>query len=183
MNEIEVKLQIDDADAMRGQLGASGAVASTPRSFEDNQLYDDADGTLKSSDRLLRLRTVGSRHLLTFKGKSEDSDDSRYKIRTEHETHIEDADNMAQVLEGLGYRPAYRYQKFRQIYEIGGVHAALDETPMGAYLELEGEPADIDAVAQRLGFGVDDYITDTYYALHQQHAGEDDPGDLVFESS
>jgi adenylate cyclase, class 2 len=41
----------------------------------------------------------------------------------------------------------------------------LDETPIGTYLELEGDPDWIEAMARELGFGEKDYITASYGQL------------------
>ena len=102
MKEIEVKLAIDDADEARRRLGAAGAVARAARSFEDNRLYDDAARSLKDSGRLLRLRSVGGRTVLTFKAKPAAGDDPRYKVRDEYETEVADAAAMDRLLRALG---------------------------------------------------------------------------------
>jgi adenylate cyclase class 2 len=181
LKEIEVKLAIDDADEARRRLGAAGAVARAARSFEDNRLYDDPSRSLKEAGRLLRLRSVGGRTVLTFKAKPAAADDDpRYKIRDEFETEISDAVAMDQVLRELGYAPAYRYQKYRQPYHLGAVEVLLDETPIGNFFELEGPPDAIDAAARALGFSQADYDTRTYRELHQAHSGREEPGDMVF---
>jgi adenylate cyclase, class 2 len=181
LKEIEVKLAIDDADEARRRLGEAGAVALAARSFEDNRLYDDAARSLKASGRLLRIRTVGGRTVLTFKARPEEpAGDPRYKIRDEHETEIADAAALDLVLRALGYEPAWRYQKYRQPYRLGGVEVLLDETPVGNFLELEGPPEAIDAAARALGFGPADYDTRTYRELHQARTGREEPGDMVF---
>jgi len=181
MKEIEIKLAIDDADEARRRLGEAGAVALAARSFEDNRLYDDAARSLKSSGRLLRIRAVGGRTVLTFKAKPDGSaGDARYKIRDENETEIADAAEMDRVLRALGFEPAYRYQKYRQPYRLGGVEVLLDETPVGNFLELEGPPEAIDAAARTLGFAPADYDTRTYRELHQARTGREEPGDMVF---
>ncbi|MBP1612115.1 MAG: adenylate cyclase [Acidobacteria bacterium] len=193
MKEIEIKLAIDDADEARRRLGEAGAVALAARSFEDNRLYDDAARSLKSSGRLLRIRAVGGRNVLTFKAKPDGpAGDARYKIRDEYETEIADAAELDRVLRALGFEPAYRYQKYRQPYRLGGVEVLLDETrlggvevlldetPVGNFLELEGPPEAIDAAARTLGFAPADYDTRTYRELHQARTGREEPGDMVF---
>ncbi|UCF67243.1 MAG: class IV adenylate cyclase [Acidobacteriota bacterium] len=181
MREIEVKIRIENADEARRELGKAGAVAMTPRYFEDNRVYDDVSESLKSRERLLRLRTVGEHHVLTFKTPPvEEGEPARYKVRLEHETRIGDPAVIDSILTALGYRTTYRYQKFRQRYRMDDVIVELDETPIGVFIELEGPPAAIDAAASRLGFGSADYITKTYRTLHVETAGSDPPGDMVF---
>ena len=49
---------------------------------------------------------------------------------------------------------------------IRNLKIELDETPIGAFLELEGSPSSIDRVARLLGYTHSDYITQTYGALY-----------------
>ncbi|RMG47597.1 MAG: CYTH domain-containing protein [Acidobacteria bacterium] len=182
MREIEVKVEVRDADAARARLGAAGAVARTPRYFEDNRVYDDESRSLERSGRLLRLRSIGNRHILTLKETPDPEEGAeRYKVRLEHETTVGDPHEADRILRSLGFLVAYRYQKYRQSYRLGEVTVELDETPLGVFLELEGQPVDIDAAAERLGFGPSDYITKTYRMLHRERSRSETPGDLVFE--
>lgn len=72
--EIEVKLRVADAAAMRRRLRGMGARA-VRRVHEMNTLFDTPQGTLRKRGRLLRLREertqIGkrqTRYVLTFKG-------------------------------------------------------------------------------------------------------------------
>jgi adenylate cyclase, class 2 len=144
-------------------------------------IYDDLKRTFADTGKLLRLRTTRGMHLLTFKHPLERSPEgTRYKIRQEHQTVVVDREETEKLLEGLGFERVYRYQKFRQHYQLGEALIVIDEVPFGAYLELEGLPAVIDQAARGLGYTPDDYITDTYYELHCKKVGQDPPGDLVF---
>lgn len=182
MNEIEVKLVVEgDPEDMRGKLRTLGATESAPRLFEDNRLYDTPGRDLGRSHRILRLRSVGARHVVTFKAPlNETPDDSRYKIRIEHETTVGDPEVVARIFDGLGYAPAWRYQKFRHSFRLGGLHIELDETPIGTFLELEGPQDEIDGAAASLGFGPADYVTKTYRDLATEHGGGGEPADLLF---
>jgi len=60
---------------------------------------------------------------------------------------------------------------------VDGVGVMVDETPIGNFLEIEGDPAGIDAVAARLGFARSDYITDSYHRLFLLSGRS---GDMVF---
>ncbi len=53
----------------------------------------------------------------------------------------------------------------------------LDETPIGIFLEIEGDAAGIHAAATALGFGPEDYLTDSYAALFRASGGT---GDMLF---
>jgi adenylate cyclase class 2 len=178
--EIEIKLRYDSANRARGELLRLGARVTRERHFEDNILYDREHEPLASSGKLLRLRRVGDRALLTYKAPT--ADDSRYKVRLEHESAVDDPEAVARVLEGLGFRPGYRYQKHRTVFELEGLQLCLDETPIGCFVELEGAPEAIDRSAALLGFGVDDYIRQSYRELHALTEGRrgQQPGDMVF---
>ncbi|GAB4224450.1 MAG: class IV adenylate cyclase [Acidobacteriota bacterium] len=186
MREIEIKIAVDDPAEARRRLGGAGLVALSPRIFEDNRVYDDADGSLAAAHRLLRLRSAGGRHTLTFKrpesGPGSGSDSGRYKVRIEHEVEVSDPDEMHAILASLGYRVAYRYQKYRQTYALGRVEIDLDETPIGTFMELEGPPEEIDRLAAALGYGPEDYITRTYRDLFVEHRAGSTAGDMVFDA-
>ena len=181
MREIEIKIAIDSPNWAREKLGRLGAVARFPRSLEDNCIYDDEEGSLTRSGQLLRLRSSRGEHLLTFKHPTEEGTDGRrYKVRQEHQTVVSDPEETRSLLEGLGYRMVYRYQKYRQHYRLDDVVVVIDEIPFGTFLELEGTPPGIDRAAEALGFGPESYIRETYYELHCKQTGREPPGDLVF---
>jgi predicted adenylyl cyclase CyaB len=104
---------------------------------------------------------------LTYKGA--DRGGGRIKQREEYETELEDARAMEDILRSVGFIERFRYEKYRAVYTIGLVEASLDETPMGFYLELEGSPQDIETVALKMGFRMEDGITATYPRLYQEH--------------
>jgi adenylate cyclase class IV len=97
-------------------------------------------------------------------------DGGRYKVRDEREVRLDDAGAGAHLLEAFGLGPRFRYEKYRTTYCIegrgGALVAELDETPIGTFLELEGNQAAIDRAARGLGFGPADYIVETYVALY-----------------
>jgi adenylate cyclase class 2 len=177
--EIEIKLRFDSADAARARLRTLGPRLLQERIFEDNVLFDRRHDPLTPEGKLLRLRRVGSRSLLTYKAPAGESD--RHRVRQEEETHVSDHEGMRRILTALGFSPWYRYQKHRTVFEIDGLHLCLDETPLGCFLELEGSPEAIDRTAARLGFDADDYVRESYRELHEQAARKlgEEPGDLL----
>jgi adenylate cyclase, class 2 len=120
------------------------------------------------------------RALLTFKGPPESdlagsaATSGAYKIREEHESPVEDPVEMAKVFAAMGLLPWFRYEKYRSTYGLPGIAGAkveLDETPIGDFLEIEGQQAAIDRAATRLGFRRSDYITKSYGALFMERQG------------
>ncbi len=179
--ETEIKLPFASPAEAEARIAALGATPRRGREFEENTLYDLPGDALRVSGRLLRLRRVGGRAVLTFKGPV--PGEHRHKVRLEHETEVARPDEAASILGGLGFAPRYRYQKYRTTYSLGELEIALDETPIGCFVELEGAPDEIDRVAARLGFAPAQYILTTYRQLQEQLAADRgaEPGDLVFE--
>ena len=179
--EVEIKLAYASASAAREALEQLGATLRSPRAFEDNVVFDGDDGALQRGDCLLRVRTKSGRSTMTLK--TPVAGVHRHKVRTEHETSVGDADAAVQILSGLGYRPRWRYQKYRTVYAIGALELCLDETPIGCFLELEGPAEEIDTIAQRLGYGEERYLRCTYRDLCEREAERRGvpPSDLLLE--
>jgi adenylate cyclase class 2 len=173
--ESEVKLRMPGPSEARDMVRAIGATPERARHFEDNVLFDDAASSLVSSGRALRLRRTGSAAILTFKGPKIEG--TGVKSRPEVEVAVADADAAERILEGLGYRRAFRYQKYRETYRWRDAEIVVDETPIGTWLEVEGPVATIHAAAEALGRGPADYVHDSYAALF---ASSGRPGDMVF---
>ena len=176
--ETEVKLRVRDVAAAREAVRAIGARLARPRHFEDNVLFDDAGGSLRASGTVLRLRRTRHGAVLTFKGPREI--EGGVKSREERETTVGDAHELQAVLHGLGYRPQFRYQKHRETWTHRGQEIEVDETPIGAFLEIEGDREGIEAVAAQLGYTAQDYVSDSYVGLFFAQGGE---GDMVFDSA
>ena len=173
--EIEVKLRVASPEAASSLLVRSGARRVEARHFEDNRLFDDAAGSLRARGVSLRLRRTPLRATLTYKGPRRLRDG--LKAREERETNIEDADEMQAILLALGLSPVFRYQKYREVWALGEAEVVVDETPMGSFLEIEGEAAAIHGVASRLGFSPREYVAESYPALFLAAGGS---GDMLF---
>lgn len=175
--EIEIKLRVDSLPPWRGRLLAQGAAIAGPRALERNVVFDTPDGTLKERGILLRLRRQGQRSVLTMKAPARP--DAVFKVREETEADVSDFSAMEAILGALGFHPFFVYEKYREVLAVDGAQVMLDETPIGAFLEIEGAPAAIDLVAARLGFSRADYLSDSYYRLFLLSGGT---GDMVFGS-
>jgi len=180
--ETEIKLAVPDVRTARKLLRAAGFAVSRRRVFESNVIFDTPRLTLRRAATLLRLRQAGGLITVTYKGKPAVS---KHKSREELELAVTDAPTMAAIFQRLGYRPVFRYEKYRTEYRLerGAGMATLDETPVGIYLELEGAPAWIDRMAQRMGFPEQDYITASYARLYLDwcRTKRVRPSNMVFE--
>jgi len=177
--EIEVKIRVESAAAAAELIREAGARLVRARELEDNRLYDRDGGALAAAGRRLRLRRVGGRAVLTAKARLPE-EDGAYKVRREEETEVPDADAFARVLEAAGFVRMWRYQKYRTTWRLDGTVVTLDELPGSTWVEIEGEPEGIDAVAARLGRSRADYETRSYRELTEAECAGKAVPDLVF---
>jgi adenylate cyclase class 2 len=164
--EREIKLRFDDAAAARAAVVAIGATPVRGRRLQEDCLLDTADEVLKQRGSVLRVRVESGRSLLTFKGPVQPG---VMKVREELETLVGDGTLLLRILEELGFRVWFRYQKYREEFAIDDVIVAVDETPVGVYIEIEGGARGIAETAQALGRGPSDYVLDSYRGLFVQH--------------
>ena len=184
MTETEIKLPVARVETLRRLLRRLGWRVFLRRHLEHNLVFDRADESLLRAGYLLRVRSAGKRCLLTVKRPMQAS--AHHKVREEFEIETSDTASTIAILDALDYRIAWRYEKYRTQFMQPGTKGKilLDETPIGNYLELEGEPEWIDSTAVQLGFGADDYITASYRALFLEYApGRKKAGrHMVFEA-
>ena len=167
--EIELKFPIADPQGLDAELARLGFALGTPRTFEQNTLYDTAARELRERHEILRIRRYGEGYVLTHKRPPEGVDDSRYKTRIETETAVEDGEALAEVFRRLGLGPVFRYEKFRTEWSYrlpeGVAHLVVDETPVGNWVELEGPTDWIDRMVGELGVEVGSCSTESYGRL------------------
>lgn len=161
--EIEVKIKVQLLDPWRQKIKLLPAVLKAARVFEENIVFDTTQKRLKKRGILLRLRRQGMQSILTMKLPVQGN--SVYKVREETEVEISDFTSMKKIIQAIGFRVFFIYEKYREVFNVLGVRIMIDETPIGNFIEIEGNPDRIDAVAARLGFTAADYITDSYYQL------------------
>ena len=141
-------------------------------------ILDTADRRLLAAGTALRVRADGDRAFLTFKGPVVPG---LVKAREEIETEAVSADALLAICAALGFAPAFRYEKYREEFALPGVVIAVDDTPIGAFVEIEGDEGAIGTLAGRLGFSTADYVTASYRALFVASSGADgDARDMTF---
>jgi len=173
--EIEIKLRTKSPEAAREAVQRLGAQRVRLRHFEDNVIFDDGEESLRATGTVLRLRRTPAGGVLTFKGPRRLEGD--LKTREERETAVEDAEEVRAILARLGYRPVFRYQKYRESWSWKGQEIEVDETPIGTFIEIEGDAEGIRAAAAALGYRPEDFITESYVGLYFASGGK---GDMVF---
>jgi adenylate cyclase, class 2 len=175
LRENEIKLRMESAPQARELLSRADARLVRERYFEDNVVVDDASRSLAAQGRLLRLRRTRFEARLTYKGPREVV--SGIKTREEIEVGTDADAALELLLSRLGFDPVFRYQKYREVYEVADAEVVIDETPIGCFLEIEGTLEAVKATARRLGFGPADFIAATYADLFTEAGGQ---GDMVF---
>lgn len=105
------------------------------------------------------------------------------KLREERETVAADGETLLCILDQLGFRPWFRYQKYREEFGWRDAVIALDETPIGVFVEIEGGEQTIVEAAAALGRSPSDYIVHSYRTLFVQHceASGLECRDMVFD--
>lgn len=173
--ETEIKVRVAELDPWRRKILALPAVSSVARGFERNIVFDTRRDDLRREGILLRLRQQGGQALLTLKQPVQN--ESLYKVREETEVLVSDFTAAEKMLRAIGLQAAFIYEKYREVLQAQGAQLMLDETPIGNFIEIEGPPERIDAVAARLGFSCADYLSDSYYQLFLRSGGT---GHMVF---
>lgn len=175
--ERELKFAGVELDALRDRLAELEAERRYPGTLEDNWIFDRG-AELEEAGCILRLRKDAKGAHLTFKGPPRFEE--RTKIRTEHETGVDDPAAARALFESLGYAVLKRYQKVRETWQLGGVTIALDHTPIGDFAEFEGDGAE--KVAQRCGLDPAAAERRSYLRLYADHLVDhpEAPPDMVF---
>lgn len=196
--EVEIKLPCDELT----RLTESGLALERTRAkhFEDNWVFKLPDGKLRKG-QYLRVRHTGNgdgagrRHagVLTYKGKSRrTSADAKgkykgKKVREEVETAVGQPAKTVKILKRLGFQRSFRYQKWRTCFVVRlddgrTIQAMFDETPIGNFIELEGDAAAIETVAHQLGYPSSAFISESYVEMQVARcAGKGEPlSDMVF---
>ena len=178
--EREIKLRFPSVAEAREAIVRAGATPVRGRRLQEDCLLDTADERLRAARSVLRVRMDQGRSLLTYKGPVQPSP---WKLREERETVVSDGETMLYILERLGFTVWFRYQKYREEFGSEDAIIALDETPIGTFVEVEGSEKAITDVAIALGRTERDYIVDSYRGLYVQRCEATGCalGDMVFE--
>ena len=140
--EVERKYRISDATALvecvRGLGGNFGQAELQVDTYYSHPCRDFAQ-----SDEALRIRRVGDKAFITYKGPKLDAESkTRREIELELSGDVKGVLDHAALLEALGFRTVAKVTKKRQTAEIvwndHEVEVALDEVDeVGKFVELE----------------------------------------------
>ena len=180
--EREIKLRFDTAEQARDAVVASGASPLRGRRLQEDYLLDTHEETLRRRRCALRVRVEAGKSRVTFKGPAQPSP---LHVREELETMVGDGDTLLRIFAELGWTVWFRYQKYREEFAREDVIVAIDETPVGTFVELEGGEQGIAGMTEALGRTPGDYVVDNYRSLFLQYCAEHGltDGDMVFDES
>ncbi|MGH9373544.1 MAG: class IV adenylate cyclase [Vicinamibacterales bacterium] len=178
--EREIKLTFASTDEARAAVIAAGCTPLHGRRLQDDALLDTDDEQLRRKRCVLRVRVENGKSRVTFKGPVQPS---VMKLREEAETLVGDGEVLLRIFGELGLHVWFRYEKYREEFSHEDVIVAIDETPVGVFIEIEGGDAGIETMATALGRSRDDYILDSYRSLFLRHrdARGLTTSDMVFE--
>jgi len=153
MREVELKAVVDDLAERRRMIEAAGGALSFEGKISDRR-YDFASRELSGRDEVLRVRryhnATSTRTYLDWKGPTEVRD--VYKVREEVTTPVEDFDSLEIILGRLGLQLVWEIDRDIAQYQLGGATVRFESFPrMDALVEVEGEPAGIEAAIEALG--------------------------------
>lgn len=178
--EREIKLRYDSVESARAAVLAVGATPLLGRRLQEDALLDTEDESLRRRRCVLRIRCENGKSRITFKGPVQAS---IMKVRDELETIVGDGVLLLRIFEDLGFHVWFRYEKYREEFSHEEVIVAIDETPVGVFVEIEGSEHGITAMTRALGRRPDDYVLDSYRGLFLKYRDEFGLGgtDMVFD--
>lgn len=149
MREIEVKANVSDLDVLLKKAEELGIVFGKPIT-QDDTTYET---TLSKEDpgwNIFRIRKQGDKTILTMKYKAS----SRSRDNHERETSISNANEVADMLERVGYTRGISIYKQRRVAKYHDLEICLDEVKkLGNFIEAEKlaeDDADVDAIQAEL---------------------------------
>jgi len=155
--EVEQKFRVSDPSALEDKLGRLAGPIGSPIVQVDVYFRHPARD-FAQTDEALRIRSIGDRHFVTYKGPKIDRET---KTRQELELPLGEGTavlaGFTQLLTSLGFEPVREVRKARRAFHIASsgaeVEGALDSVDgLGDFIELEilAEPADVEAAKQAI---------------------------------
>jgi len=135
MNEIEVKVKLEDPTNLKNKLEKLGCKLSEPVTQKDTiflskemKEYKIVEGTI-----ILRLREQNGKTIFTMKQQKKNALESK-----EHESIVENSSEIAAILDVLGYQPLIRVNKTRIKSKYEDYNLCIDHVEnLGHFAEVE----------------------------------------------
>jgi adenylate cyclase class 2 len=157
--EFEAKFLLSLPNSIRQSLLDMGGRVLVPRVLERNLRFDTNDSLLSAEKKVLRLRQD---NIATLTYKFSKSIEERVEIEIE----VDDFRTTRALLEALGFKVVFTYEKYREIFLLDTVHIMLDELPFGHFMEIEGPSLKmVKKAAIAIGMQWDSRIKQSYMEL------------------
>lgn len=149
MREIEVKARIRNQKELLLKIKELGIIFG-PSTFQDDCTYETSMSKEDPNWNIFRIRKQGDKTILTMKYKAS----SRSHDNHERESVIDNADEIADMLERVGYKEGVRVKKTRQTAKYKDLEICIDKIDrLGSFIEVEklaDDNADVDEIQSNL---------------------------------
>ncbi len=144
--EIEVKAKLINPEEVVDKLKELGCILSVPIVQHDTIFVDSNFGVFDefhTDVNILRIRETGERFLLTLKQPKSNELDV-----IEHETEVQDAGEMEEILHYMGFHEVVQVHKTRSKSQYNDWEICIDEVEgLGTFIEVERIADDSNAEA------------------------------------
>ena len=160
--EVEAKIRVECSrlDEVEAKLHELGFTPEGDR-IEVDTYYVHPCRDMVSRDEALRVRSVGGRLKLTYKGPRMDG-----LLKSRREIEVDVNGPIEELLAELGFKPGIIIEKARTSFTGDGVRVLLDRVKgLGCFIEVEslsGDPSKVIEFISLLGYSSSDVITESY---------------------
>lgn len=176
MKEIEIKIKLDDSQALMKKAENLGAV-KVSEGLEHDVMFSNNTDEFKSDEqtvakKVLRLRKSPNGNYLTLKMKPE-SEHKYLLVREEIETKVDDFDKADLIIQKLGFEPFRIKEKITVKYNLDGFVLEFHKLPfLGNFLEIEAEEEKLKFFLPKIGLSLQQGITSPYTHLFYDYCQE-----------
>ena len=140
--EVEMKFPLNDTKHFVPLLRGVGA-EETETQTQVDRYFNHPSRDFSETDEALRLRSMGERNVITYKGPKLDTiTKTREEIEVEFERGAEGVTHLSQVLTLLGFKESLTVHKTRRVFQLDWqdreVEVLLDQVAdLGQFAEIE----------------------------------------------
>lgn len=148
-------------------MGVKDEVAAEETDFYfDNDAGDYDPG---KKPRLLRIRVVDNKPVLTFKDLK---NDGGFKKEETLKVNVSSREDMQTLLEHLGFHCMAAFTKRKTSWQLHDCDIELHEFAFGTFVEIKGAEEAITQCARALGFDFNNHDTQCYCDRYTEYCAE-----------
>jgi adenylate cyclase class 2 len=171
MLEIEIKARIKKPLEIENTILSRGG-RFCKEVYEEDVYFNHPAKDFANTDEALRLRHVGGRYFLTYKGPKLDN---LTKTREEFNVEVKDFENASSILKVLGFSEVLQIKKKRRYFLLGEYEIMLDHlAELGDFIEVEkrGEYNPEEMIDFLKDLGIQGSETKSYLELMLENKGK-----------